>query len=280
MSILDGKFVSGEIQKTLKEKVEKYVETKQRPPGLCIISVGYDPSSKVYIRQKKKMCKSLGYYFYPITFTKFVAEEIVILRIRDINSNSKIDGILVQLPLPSNLNANKILSEISPAKDVDGLGPYHIGNLVLRTPTIHPCTPYGIITLLEYYHIPIKGKHAVIVGASNIVGRPMMLELLLAGVTCTICHSMTIDLDQYVRMADVLIVALGKRDVVKSEWIKQGAIVIDVGINRLENGMLCGDVDFETAKERVSHITPVPGGVGPMTVISLMKNVMQVYEQS
>ncbi len=280
MSILDGKKVAGEIQASLSERVKKYVETKQRPPGLCIISVGDDPGSKIYIRQKRKMCESLGYYFKSITFPENISGTYIVQVIQTANENPNIDGILVQLPLPIHLDTNRILDEILPRKDVDGLGPYHMGNLALRMPSVRPCTPYGIMTLLEHYDIPIRGKHAVIIGASNIVGRPMFLELLLAGATCTICHRFTIDLEENVKRADILVVSLGKLNVVKSEWIKEGSVVVDVGINRNENGKLCGDIDFETAKERISYITPVPGGVGPMTVISLMKNVMELYEKS
>ncbi len=278
MSILDGKKVAGEIQASLTEKVKEYAITRQRPPGLCIILAGEDPGSKIYIRQKKKMCESLGYYFKSVTFPENISEEKVIQAIQSANQNASLDGILVQLPLPKHLSTNLILDEILPRKDVDGLGPYHMGNLALRMPSVRPCTPYGIMTLLEYYEIPIRGKHAVVVGASNIVGRPMLLEFLLAGATCTICHRFTTDLEESVRRADILVVSIGKVGIVKSEWIKEGSVVVDVGINRCENGKLRGDVDFETAKEKASYITPTPGGVGPMTVISLMKNVMKLYE--
>jgi methylenetetrahydrofolate dehydrogenase (NADP+)/methenyltetrahydrofolate cyclohydrolase len=214
------------------------------------------------------------------SFPEDTTNEAVIQTIESANVNPIIDGILVQLPLPKHLNTDKILNSVLPSKDVDGLGPVHIGNLTLRVPSIRPCTPYGIITLLEHYKVPVKGKHAVIVGASNIVGRPMLLEFLLAGATCTICHRFTNDLEEHVRRADILATAVGKRHIVKSEWIKQGSVVVDVGMNRNENGKLCGDVDFKEAIERASYVTPVPGGVGPMTVITLMKNVMKVYEGS
>ncbi len=216
MSILDGKKVAGEIQALLSERVKKYVETKQRPPGLYIILVGEDPGSKVYIRQKKKMCESLGYYFKSSTFPENISGTHIVQAIQTANQNLGIDGILVQLPLPKHLDTNKILGEILPRKDVDGLGPLHMGNLALRIPSIRPCTPYGIMTLLEHYNVDIKGKHAVIVGASNIVGRPMLLEFLLAGATCTICHRFTTDLEERVNSADILVVAVGKVGIVNS----------------------------------------------------------------
>jgi len=280
MSILDGIKVAGEIQALLSERVQRYVETKQRPPGLYIILIGEDPGSKIYIKQKQKMCQNLDYYFKLTVFPENISEETVVQTVREANDDLNVDGILIQLPLPEHLSAGRILIEISPAKDVDGLGPSHMGNLALRAPSIRPCTPYGVMTLLEYYKIPIKGKHAVVVGASNIVGRPMLLEFLSAGATCTICHRFTVGLEDHVRRADILVSATGRIDLIKSEWIKEGSAVIDVGMNRNEEGRLRGDIEFATAKERAGCITPVPGGVGPMTVISLMKNVMRIYEKS
>jgi len=295
--ILDGKSLSLEIKDSLKKKVQKYTDLDLRRPGVCIISVGNDNSSEVYIRHKLKMCNELGFYSRHISFSGSPSdgsqsEGPLLKAIYDANIDPKIDGILIQLPLPKHLNVDKILNEILPEKDVDGMSAVNIGNLALRKPTLRCCTPYGIMTLLEHYNVPIKGKHVVIVGASNIVGRPMALEMLLAGATTTVCHRFTENLERHVSVADILIVSVGKRGIIKSEWIKRGSVVVDVGINRdtgsgtndnagsTGTGKLCGDVDFETAKEKTSFITPVPGGVGPMTVIALMKNLIQIYESS
>ena len=279
-NILDGKEISKKIQITLKKKVENYVSINIRPPCLYIIQIGYNEGSNIYIRCKKSTCKSIGYKCIVSKFPENYDKDKLISVIKEANNNRDIDGILIQLPLPDHLNTIEILDEVYKSKDVDGLGPFHLGNLVLRSPTIHSCTPYGIMTLLKYYSIDVKGKHAVVVGSSNIVGKPMILELLIANATCTICNSFTENLEVYVKMADILIVAIGKIGVIKSEWIKEGSVVIEVGINRNENDKLCGDIDFETAKHRASFITPVPGGVGPMTVITLMQNLMQIYEHN
>ena len=278
--ILDGKKLSLEIRESLKERVQKCENYGLRLPKLYIIQVGNNEASNIYVRHKTKVCDELRISWYLRRFPEDVEEFEIIKIIQDANEDLCIDGILVQLPLPDHLTKSKILNGISPSKDVDGMGPYNIGRLVLREPSIRCCTPYGIMTLLEHYNITVKGKHSVIVGTSNIVGRPMVLEMLLAGATTTSCHRFTENLEGHIKMADILVVAIGKQGVIKSEWIKHGAVVVDVGINKTENGKLCGDVDFETARKRAAYITPVPGGVGPMTVITLMKNLIQIYEHN
>jgi methylenetetrahydrofolate dehydrogenase (NADP+)/methenyltetrahydrofolate cyclohydrolase len=236
------------------------------------VLIGADPASQVYVGSKRRGCEEIGFksdsYDLPID-----CSESELLRLIDqLNNDDEIDGILVQLPLPKHINADKIIEHIAPHKDVDGFHPYNIGRLAQRNPQLRPCTPKGMMTMLKHADISVKGQEAVVVGASNIVGRPMALELLLAGCTTTVCHRMTKDLEFHVRRADILVVAVGKPNFIPGDWIKAGAIVLDVGINRLDNGKLVGDVEFEVAKEKAAWISPVPGGVGPMTVATLLEN--------
>lgn len=274
--LIDGKQVAAQVRAEVREKIQQRQEQGKRQPGLAVILIGNDPASQVYVNHKRKACAEVGImsrsYDLPIETTHF---ELVTL-IDELNQDPLIDGILVQLPLPPHLDASLIIERINPSKDVDGFHPANIGKLTLRIPGLRPCTPYGVIRLLQSIGEPFKGRHAVIVGASNIVGRPMMLELILAGSTVSICHRFSgATTEQLVRQADIVVAAVGKPGLVKGDWIKEGATVIDVGINRLEDGKLVGDVEFEVAKERAAWITPVPGGVGPMTVAMLMQNTLE-----
>ena len=240
--------------------------------------VGEDPASAVYVRNKKRACETTGFESRSYELPAQTSEEELLALIDEMNADRDIDGILIQLPLPKHINSQLVLERIVPHKDVDGFHPYNIGRLVVKMPLMRPCTPKGVMTLLDAYGINVIGKKAVIVGASNIVGRPQALELLLARATVTICHSATQNLAEEVAAADIVVVGVGKPNFVKGEWIKPGAVVIDVGINRLENGQLCGDVEFAVACERAAMITPVPGGVGPMTIATLMENTLQATE--
>ncbi|MEZ9675831.1 bifunctional methylenetetrahydrofolate dehydrogenase/methenyltetrahydrofolate cyclohydrolase FolD [Vibrio breoganii] len=276
---IDGKLISQTVRSEVSARVKARTEAGLRAPGLAVVLVGQDPASQVYVGSKRRACDEVGFvsksFDLPFTAT---AQELLEL-IDQLNADNEIDGILVQLPLPAGIDSTEILERITPEKDVDGFHPYNVGRLAQRMPKLRSCTPKGIITLLERYNVPTHGKHAVIVGASNIVGRPMTLELLLAGCTTTTCHRFTKDLESHVRQADVLVVAVGKPNFIPGNWVKEGAIVIDVGINRLDNGKLIGDVEYDVARERASLITPVPGGVGPMTVASLIENTMIACEQ-
>ena len=277
--IIDGKKVSAEVRNEVKEAVLKRKEQGKRPPGLAVILIGGDPASQVYVGHKRKACKEIGIYSRSYDLPTETTQHELITLIEELNKDSDIDGILVQLPLPEHLDASLVIEQIHPDKDVDGFHPINVGRLALRIPALRPCTPYGVIRLLESIGETFYSKHAVIVGASNIVGRPMMLELLLAGSTVTVCHRFTKNTPELVSQADIVVVAVGKPGLVKGEWIKKGATVIDVGVNRLENGKLAGDVEFDKAAERAEWITPVPGGVGPMTVAMLMKNTLKACEK-
>lgn len=272
--LIDGKKISEKCLATVKQRVNERVAKGLHKPGLAVILVGEDPASAVYVRNKKTACEKVGFQSFSYHLSSNTSEEELLNLIASLNNHSEVDGILVQLPLPPHIDSQKILEKIDPNKDVDGFHPYNVGRLATRIPLIRPCTPKGIMILLKEYQIDLKGKKVVIVGASNIVGRPMMLEMLLAGATPTVCHRFTKNLEAEVAQADVLIVAVGKPNIIKGEWIKQGAVVIDVGINRLDDGTLCGDVDFATASIRAAWITPVPGGVGPMTIASLLENTL------
>nr|WP_314899163.1 bifunctional methylenetetrahydrofolate dehydrogenase/methenyltetrahydrofolate cyclohydrolase FolD [uncultured Deefgea sp.] len=270
--ILDGKAISQEIVSEVRLKVDARVASGKRAPALAVILVGSDPASQVYVGNKKRQCENAGITSFAYDLPADTSEADVLKLVAELNTRDDVDGILVQLPLPKHIDADKVIELIDPIKDVDGFHPYNIGRLVLKMPLLRPCTPRGVMTLLEKTGIDLVGKDAVVVGASNIVGRPQALELLLARATVTVCHSKTKDLAEKVRGADVVVAGVGIPNFVKGEWIKEGAIVIDVGINRLETGKLCGDVEFDVAKERASWITPVPGGVGLMTVATLMQN--------
>lgn len=274
-TLIDGKAIAKDIRQQVKKNVAERVAQGKRPPGLAVVLVGQDPASQVYVGSKRKACEEIGFiskaYDLPVTVSQSSLEKLI----DELNAAQDIDGILVQLPLPAGLDATKILERIQPNKDVDGFHPYNIGRLAQRIPILRPCTPKGVITLLRSTGIDLHGQHAVIVGASNIVGRPMSLELLYAGATTTVCHRFTKNLQQHVEQADIVVVAVGKANFIPGNWIKPGAIVIDVGINRQPDGTLCGDVEFTAAAGRASYITPVPGGVGPMTVACLMENTLQ-----
>lgn len=276
--IIDGKATAKSIRQEIKAKVSQRTEQGLRAPGLAVILVGDDAASAVYVTHKRKDCEEVGIISKAYDLPSATEQDQLIDLIEELNQDSSVDGILVQLPLPAHLNSDEILERISPNKDVDGFHPFNIGRLAQRMPLLRPCTPAGIVTLLENTGEEIRGKHAVIVGASNIVGRPMGLELLIKGCTVTTCHRFTKDLASFVGQADIVIVAVGRPDIVKGEWIKEGAMVIDVGINRLESGKLVGDVGFEAASKKASFITPVPGGVGPMTRAKLLENTLHACE--
>ncbi|HHH39975.1 MAG TPA: bifunctional methylenetetrahydrofolate dehydrogenase/methenyltetrahydrofolate cyclohydrolase FolD [Sedimenticola sp.] len=276
--ILNGKSIAADIRQHLKQKVSQMVAAGQRPPGLAVVLVGENPASQVYVRNKRRSCEEVGFLSELHGLPADTKQEKLLALIDELNSREEIDGILVQLPLPEQINEEAVIERILPTKDVDGFHPYNVGRLVLRMPILRPCTPKGIMTMLERTGQKLEGLDAVIVGQSNIVGRPMALELLAARCTITVCHSRTKDLGQKMRNADVLVAAVGRPRFVQGEWVKEGAMVIDVGINRLDDGTLCGDVDFDTVQERASWITPVPGGVGPMTIASLLENTLQARE--
>ncbi|KEY91108.1 bifunctional protein [Candidatus Photodesmus blepharus] len=271
---IDGTLISRIVRSEVAARVKERIKVGLRAPGLAVVLVGEDPASRIYVDSKRKACEEVGfvYKFYDIPET--VCEKDLLTLIDKLNTDSEIDGILLQLPLPLGINTMSVVERIMPEKDVDGFHPYNIGCLAQRIPKLRSCTPKGIITLLDRYNISLCGKHAVVVGASNIVGRPMTLELLLAGCTTTTCHRFTKDLESHVRQADLVVVAIGKPNFIPGSWIKKGAVVVDVGINRLDSGQLVGDVEYSVAKENASFITPVPGGVGPMTVAALIDNTM------
>lgn len=272
--LIDGKKISQERLQLVSAAVAKRLESGLRAPCLAVVLVGDNPASAVYVRNKKSACQKCGIRSLSYELPASTSQEDLLKLIDELNGNAEVDGILVQLPLPEGLDSQAVLERIHPDKDVDGFHPYNVGRLVVKMPLMRPCTPKGVMTLLEAYGIDPKGKKAVVVGASNIVGRPQALELLLARATVTICHSATENLDKEVRATDIVVVGVGIPNFVKGEWIKPGAVVIDVGINRLEDGSLCGDVEFDVAKERAGMITPVPGGVGPMTIATLLENTL------
>jgi methylenetetrahydrofolate dehydrogenase (NADP+)/methenyltetrahydrofolate cyclohydrolase len=276
---IDGTLISQTVRSEVAARVKARVEAGLRAPGLAVVLVGEDAASQVYVGSKRRACEEVGFISKSFDLPLTTTQEQLLAVVDQLNNDPEIDGILVQLPLPAGLDSTQVLERITPQKDVDGFHPYNVGRLAQRIPTLRSCTPKGIITLLERYNINLRGKHAVIVGASNIVGRPMTLELLLNGCTTTTCHRFTKDLEGHVRQADLLVVAVGKPHFIPGEWVKDGAVVIDVGINRLESGKLVGDVDYAVAKTKASYITPVPGGVGPMTVASLIENTLLACEQ-
>ena len=276
MNIIDGK----KIAKDLRIKIANEVKTLKRPPGLAVILVGEDPASAVYVRNKELACKEAGFFSDKIIKSENTTEEQLLEEVERLNNNPHIDGILVQLPLPSHINANKVIEHISPLKDVDGFHSENIGKLMQNKSHLRPCTPKGVMTILSSIDCKVIGMNCVVVGASNIVGRPMAMELLNARGTVTICNSKTKDLAGVVSRADIVVVGVGIPEMVKGDWVKDGAIVIDVGINRLEDGRLVGDVDFDAIKEKAGAITPVPGGVGPMTIATLLENTLIAYKQN
>lgn len=277
--IIDGKTIAQQVRSEVAEKVKARVAAGKRAPGLAVVLVGSNPASQIYVGSKRKACEEVGFVSRSYDLPETTSEAELLELIDTLNADKTIDGILVQLPLPAGIDNVKVLERIAPDKDVDGFHPYNVGRLCQRAPRLRPCTPRGIVTLLERYNIDTYGLNAVVIGASNIVGRPMSMELLLAGCTTTVTHRFTKNLRHHVENADLLIVAVGKPGFIPGEWIKEGAIVVDVGINRLESGKVVGDVVYEDAAERVSYITPVPGGVGPMTVATLIQNTLQACEE-
>lgn len=273
MKILDGKEVKLKILEDLKQKLLNLNEKL----GLVVIQIGNDPASDVYVRQKKKMAEDLGYNFNHINLEDNVSEKEMLSIIDKLNNDDMVDGILVQMPIPSALNVKRIQNAILPYKDVDGLTDINIGKLVHNEDSLVACTPMGIIDLLDYYNINIEGKNVVIIGRSDLVGKPLASLMINRNATVTLCHSKTINLDFYTKNADILVVAIGKPNFIKRDSVKDGAVIIDVGINRMANGMLCGDVDFDDVKDKVSYITPVPGGVGQMTVAELALNTYKAH---
>ncbi|QRN40652.1 MAG: bifunctional methylenetetrahydrofolate dehydrogenase/methenyltetrahydrofolate cyclohydrolase FolD [Neisseriaceae bacterium] len=276
--LIDGKLVSEKLLSSVKKRCDERVKKGLRAPCLAVILVGDDPASAVYVKNKKKACEKVGIYSLSYEKSSEFTEDELLSLIQELNQNDGVDGILVQLPLPSHIDENKIIEKIHPQKDVDGFHPYNIGRLAVKRPLLRPCTPKGIMLMLEEYGIDVAGKNVTIVGQSNIVGLPSALEMLLDKATVTVCHIATRDLQAEVSRADIVVVGVGCPNLIKGNWIKEGAVVIDVGINRLENGELCGDVEFEVAKEKASYITPVPGGVGPMTIASLLDNTLMVVQ--
>ncbi|CCG86487.1 bifunctional methylenetetrahydrofolate dehydrogenase/methenyltetrahydrofolate cyclohydrolase FolD [Erwinia piriflorinigrans] len=278
--IIDGKTIAQQVRNEVAGLVQQRVAAGKRAPGLAVVLVGENPASQIYVSSKRRACEEVGFLSRSYDLPATTSEAQLLDLISELNNDAEIDGILVQLPLPAGIDNTNVLEHISPAKDVDGFHPYNVGRLCQRAPTLRPCTPRGIVTLLERYKIDTFGLNAVVVGASNIVGRPMSMELLLAGCTTTVTHRFTKNLRQHVENADLLVVAVGKPGFIPGDWIKPGAIVIDVGINRLESGKVVGDVDFDEASKRASWITPVPGGVGPMTVATLIQNTLQACENN
>lgn len=278
-NIINGTAIAAELKSKIKHAVAERVKNGKRPPGLAVILVGADPASAVYVNKKRQSCEEVGFASKSYDLPADTSQETLNDLVETLNNDVEIDGILVQLPLPAHLNDKDIIDAIHPDKDVDGFHPYNIGRLCQRIPLLRPCTPKGIMTLIESTGVSLKGLEAVIVGASNIVGRPMALELLLAGCTITTCHRFTKNLQEHVARADLLVVAVGKTEFIPGDWVKPGAIVIDVGINRCEDGKLRGDIEFSKAAERAGWITPVPGGVGPLTVATLLENTLAAAEE-
>ncbi len=272
--IIDGKGVAAALRTALADRTAAFAARHGRRPGLAVLLVGNDAASQVYVRNKRRACEEVGMASLAYDLPADTAQAALLTLIDDLNADPAVDGILLQLPLPAHIQPEVVLERIDPAKDVDGFHPYNIGRLAQRLPGLRPCTPRGIMRLLEHYEIPIRGQDAVVVGASNIVGRPLALELLLAGATVTICHRFTRDLRAHALRAQILVVAVGKPGLIPGDWIAPGAAVIDVGINRLPDGSLRGDVDFDSARQRAAWITPVPGGVGPMTIALLLENTL------
>jgi methylenetetrahydrofolate dehydrogenase (NADP+)/methenyltetrahydrofolate cyclohydrolase len=278
--IIDGKAIAENLLTTIKSKIDARIAKGKRAPCLAVILVGADPASAIYVGRKRKACEKVGIRSLSHDLPAETTEADLFALVDSINSDATIDGILVQSPLPHHIDENKLIERISVDKDVDGFHPYNIGRLTVRQPTLRSCTPFGVIKMLQASNIDLMGLDAVIIGVSNHVGRPMALELLLAGCTITSCHRHTKDLAGKVKSADLVVVAAGKAGLVQGDWIKPGAIVVDIGINRLSDGTICGDVDFNAAKTRAGYITPVPGGVGPMTVATLMENTLLALELS
>lgn len=276
--LLDGKRIADELLDSVAARVQARIAQGKRVPGLAVVLVGEDPASSVYVRNKRRACARVGFRSLDFDLRATTTEAELRALIDHLNADDSVHGILVQLPLPPGINGTAIIDCIDPRKDVDGFQAVNVGRLALRQRGLRPCTPKGVMTLLAHTDRPVRGQKAVVVGVSNHVGRPLMLELLLAGCTTTACHKFTRDLESEVRQSDIVVVAVGRPELIKGEWIKSGAVVVDVGINRLDDGRLVGDVEFAPAAERASWITPVPGGVGPMTVATLIENTLEAAE--
>ncbi len=273
-TIIDGKELSRKKREEITAQAEDFARTYGRPPGLAVVLVGSDPASSIYVRNKGVACEQTGIRSFEHRLGEMTTQEELLSLIDELNGREEVDGILVQLPLPKHLGEKEVLLRIDPAKDVDGFHPFNMGMLLMGNPTLVPCTPRGIMVMLHEYGVEIKGKDAVIVGRSNIVGKPIALLLMMEHATITICHSRTRDLRNKVERADILVAAIGREEMIRGDWIKEGAVVIDVGMNRSETGKLKGDVQFSEAEGRASMITPVPGGVGPMTITMLLDNTL------
>ena len=273
MKLISGKEISGIIREQIKNETAE-LKKEGIVPGLAVIIVGNDPASMVYVRNKEKACEEMGFYSEKYELAENTSEEELLSLIDKLNNDDKIDGILVQLPLPRHLSEKTVTDRIIPSKDVDGFHPENVGNLLIGADGFAPCTPAGVMDMLKTEGIDVNGKNAVVIGRSNIVGKPMALMLLAANATVTVCHSRTKNLSEICRTADILVAAVGRPKFVTADMVKEGAVVIDVGINRLDNGKLCGDVDFDAVSQKSAYITPVPGGVGPMTITELMKNTL------
>jgi methylenetetrahydrofolate dehydrogenase (NADP+)/methenyltetrahydrofolate cyclohydrolase len=276
--ILDGKRIADALLDRIGLRVAARIEAGLPAPGLAVILVGADPASSVYVRNKRRACERIGFRSLDFDLPASTSQGELLALVDRLNADPLVHGILVQLPLPQGFDATAVIDRIDPRKDVDGFQAENVGRLALRQRGLRPCTPKGVMTLLAHTDRPVRGRHAVVVGVSNHVGRPLVLEFLLAGSTTTSCHKFTDDLGRYVADADIVVAAVGRPDLIRGDWIKPGAVVIDVGINRLDDGRLVGDVEFEPAAERASWITPVPGGVGPMTVATLMENTLEAAE--
>lgn len=279
-SLLNGRELATIRRNELKHRVERHLEQGLRAPGLAVVLIGNDPASKIYVEHKRKACAEIGIISHSYDLPTETSQEELIKLIDVLNQSKEVDGILIQLPLPKHINESTIIERINPEKDVDGFHPYNLGRLAQRHPLLRPCTPLGIMNLLHHYDLDVKRKHALVIGASNIVGRPMSLELLLAGATVTVCHRFTQNLEQLVPNADIVVVATGKLDVIHADWLRNHQVLIDVGMHRLADGSVRGDVDFAKAQENVAWITPVPGGVGPMTIVTLLENTMMAASLS
>ena len=277
--IINGKVLADNLLTQIRHEVDSRIASGKRTPGLAVILVGDNPASGIYVRNKRRACERTGVRSVDYDLPASTPQDALLALIDQLNADASIDGILVQLPLPTHIADRAVIERIDPGKDVDGFHPYNVGRLVQGVPELRPCTPYGAMTLLKSTGLELRGMHAVVVGASNIVGRPMALELLLAGCTVTITHSATRNLAEHVRAAEILVVAVGKPQMVKGDWIRDGAVVIDVGINRLPDGKICGDVEFDAALKHASWITPVPGGVGPMTIATLLQNTLHANKR-
>ena len=277
--LIDGKTIATNLLAQVRQRVQERHVAGQPAPGLAVIMIGANPASQVYVRRKREACEQVGIASFSHDLPQQTPQSDLFALIDRLNDDDRVHGILVQLPLPAHIDSTAVIERVHPSKDVDGFHPYNIGRLAARLPLLRSCTPYGVMKLLEATDKPIRGSDAVVVGASNHVGRPMALELLLAGATVTLCHRFTRSLSEHVARADIVVVAVGQPDLVKGGWVKPGAVVIDVGINRLPDGRLTGDVEFNVAKERASWITPVPGGVGPMTVAVLLLNTLEAADK-